>query len=254
MKTKKLMIALLALGAYFMSNAQSTYEWTQVGATPTTAVSRTGSISIYPSTGEYGLSATNLGLSSFSTVTATPNYSYTLNTSGYKYLYNASPVSCFASITNASGSPSFNTSIINPAANMTSSLTPGLLSFVASTPNGQSAASISNLGNLSLTTPSTLGTVNAISVSHYGSPASFTVSSSGDISTTGMVKIGPSTMATPNTNMYSLYVAKGILTEQVKVAVASSANWSDFVFANNYKLKTIKEVESYIATNKHLPD
>jgi len=53
---------------------------------------------------------------------------------------------------------------------------------------------------------------------------------------------------------YGLYVGSGILTSIVKVATVNSGNWSDYVFANKYKLKTLTEVAHYIKTNKHLPD
>jgi carbonic anhydrase/acetyltransferase-like protein (isoleucine patch superfamily) len=52
---------------------------------------------------------------------------------------------------------------------------------------------------------------------------------------------------------YKLYVADGILTEKVKVAVKSTADWSDKVFESNYPLKRLSEVATYIKTNKHLP-
>lgn len=52
---------------------------------------------------------------------------------------------------------------------------------------------------------------------------------------------------------YKLYVETGILTEKVKVAVKTTANWSDFVFDKNYKMPSLNEVEAYINANKHLP-
>lgn len=51
---------------------------------------------------------------------------------------------------------------------------------------------------------------------------------------------------------YSLFVKKGILSEDYSIAPVSS--WADFVFDNTYKLKPLSEVEKYIQTNKHLPD
>jgi hypothetical protein len=53
---------------------------------------------------------------------------------------------------------------------------------------------------------------------------------------------------------YKLYVAEGILTEKVKVALASSFAWADYVFADNYNLKPLSEVETFIKANKHLPN
>ena len=56
-------------------------------------------------------------------------------------------------------------------------------------------------------------------------------------------------------NEYNLYVSKGILTEKLKVANHSDlANWSDFVFNNDYRLASVYEVEKYIKENKHLPE
>ncbi len=66
----------------------------------------------------------------------------------------------------------------------------------------------------------------------------------------GQVKIG-------NVNMpkgYRLYVEEGILTEKLKVAVKNTANWADYVFAKNYNLMPLNEVEAYVAANKHLPN
>ena len=53
---------------------------------------------------------------------------------------------------------------------------------------------------------------------------------------------------------YMLYVQSGILTEKVKVAIKNSTNWSDFVFDDDYKIRPLSEVETFINKNKHLPD
>ncbi|GAB3746694.1 bZIP transcription factor [Spirosoma pomorum] len=52
---------------------------------------------------------------------------------------------------------------------------------------------------------------------------------------------------------YRLYVEDGILTEKVKVALKSTADWSDYVFAPTYKLRSLSEVSQYVQANKHLP-
>lgn len=67
--------------------------------------------------------------------------------------------------------------------------------------------------------------------------------------TTGKASIGAVT--TPGA--YKLYVEQGILTEKVKVAVKTSANWADYVFAPDYALKSLEEVETFVKANKHLP-
>jgi len=53
---------------------------------------------------------------------------------------------------------------------------------------------------------------------------------------------------------YLLYVKKGILAERVRVAVATSANWADYVFDDDYKLMPLNEVEAFIKANDHLPN
>ena len=53
---------------------------------------------------------------------------------------------------------------------------------------------------------------------------------------------------------YKLYVEDGILTERVRVAVKTSSDWADYVFAKDYQLKPLSDVASFIAANKHLPD
>ena len=92
------------------------------------------------------------------------------------------------------------------------------------------ASSITNKENSTLT----LGTNNATSMTLLANNS---------------VLIG--TAATPAG--YKLYVQQGILTEKVKVALTTSANWADFVFADNYNLQPLSEVESFIKQHKHLP-
>jgi hypothetical protein len=52
---------------------------------------------------------------------------------------------------------------------------------------------------------------------------------------------------------YRLFVDKGILTEKVKVAIKTSADWADHVFNKDYPLMPLGQVEQYIRKNGHLP-
>ena len=52
---------------------------------------------------------------------------------------------------------------------------------------------------------------------------------------------------------YRLYVADGVLTEKVKVAVKSTADWSDRVFEKGYQLRSLLAVEAFVGREKHLP-
>ncbi|WP_162386300.1 endonuclease/exonuclease/phosphatase family protein [Spirosoma endbachense] len=65
------------------------------------------------------------------------------------------------------------------------------------------------------------------------------------------VVIGTSFNKTPKG--YKLFVEEGILTEKVKVALKNTSEWSDYVFATDYRLKPLAEVAAYIRQHRHLP-
>ncbi len=69
----------------------------------------------------------------------------------------------------------------------------------------------------------------------------------------GKIYIGASATYPTNTGEYKLYVEGGILTEKVKVALRSTSNWADYVFADDYKLMPLHDVEKFINANNHLP-
>jgi len=53
---------------------------------------------------------------------------------------------------------------------------------------------------------------------------------------------------------YRLYVEQGILTERLRVAVNNTSNWADYVFADDYKLMPLEEVEAFVKKHNHLPN
>ena len=68
------------------------------------------------------------------------------------------------------------------------------------------------------------------------------------LKTSGKVVIGDtSAISTPGA--YNLYVQNGVLTEKVKVAVKTTADWSDDAFSNTPSLETVK---NSIETRSHL--
>ena len=76
---------------------------------------------------------------------------------------------------------------------------------------------------------------------------------SNNSSSNGKIYIGATAAYPSTTGNYKLFVEGGILTEKVKVALRSTANWADYVFEKNYDLMPLKNVEEYIAIHKHLP-
>ncbi|KPE52145.1 hypothetical protein [Chryseobacterium indologenes] len=53
---------------------------------------------------------------------------------------------------------------------------------------------------------------------------------------------------------YKLFVKDGIRTEKIKVDISANNGWADYVFAKDYKLMPLKELDHFIATNGHLPE
>lgn len=62
----------------------------------------------------------------------------------------------------------------------------------------------------------------------------------------------PTAAGSANVSGYNLFVKGGILTDEVRVALNST--WADYVFAKDYKLRPLSEVEAFIAQNNHLPN
>src|SRR5205807_1525998 len=52
--------------------------------------------------------------------------------------------------------------------------------------------------------------------------------------------VDPSSCSNAFPTGYRLYVKDGILTEKIKVGIACSSNWSDYVFDDNYKLQPLR--------------
>lgn len=53
---------------------------------------------------------------------------------------------------------------------------------------------------------------------------------------------------------YRLFVKDGIKTEKVKVEIAASNGWADYVFKNDYKLMPLQDLQTYIDEKGHLPE
>jgi trimeric autotransporter adhesin len=71
-------------------------------------------------------------------------------------------------------------------------------------------------------------------------------------SNNGKVVIGTGINSFPGD--FQLYVRGGILTERVRVAVANSDRWADYVFENGYQLMSLHNVEKHINYYHHLPN
>ncbi|MCA6069359.1 hypothetical protein JI747_019505 [Chryseobacterium sp. RG1] len=71
---------------------------------------------------------------------------------------------------------------------------------------------------------------------------------------TGKIGMGTENVNCSTCNDYRLFVREGIKTEKIKVDIAASNGWADYVFKKDYKLMPLKEVEHFINNNGHLPE
>ncbi|MDQ0593339.1 hypothetical protein QFZ37_001708 [Chryseobacterium ginsenosidimutans] len=80
------------------------------------------------------------------------------------------------------------------------------------------------------------------------------------IGNNGIIGIGQFTNQLPANGIaadgekYRLFVKDGIKTERVKVDIAASNGWADYVFEKDYKLMPLNNVEKFINENGHLPE
>ncbi len=89
----------------------------------------------------------------------------------------------------------------------------------------------------------------------YSLPTGYRLGVNGDANFTNKVVIGPYDSFTQGTpSGYNLFVSNGIITEKLKVAVKTTSEWSDYVFAEDYRLMPLEEVEQFVKSNNHLPN
>lgn len=72
------------------------------------------------------------------------------------------------------------------------------------------------------------------------------------LSNAGEVFIGRGLNREPIGN-YSLWVEKGIRAESLRVDIASSNGWADYVFDEDYEMMSLEELKAYIEERGHLP-
>ncbi len=68
----------------------------------------------------------------------------------------------------------------------------------------------------------------------------------------GQLGIGAPDPSKYSSPLYKLAVNGSAIFTQVVVKLYN--NWPDYVFGDNYKLRSLNSLEQYINTNKHLPD
>lgn len=106
----------------------------------------------------------------------------------------------------------------------------------------------SEYGQIEFNLPATQNTTEASISFINGSSEKVRINKNGKV----RIANGSDDFATPDG--YRLFVQDGILTEKVRVAVEGTADWADYVFADNYQLMPLEDVEEFTKENKHLPN
>lgn len=103
-------------------------------------------------------------------------------------------------------------------------------------------------GFIEFSAPATTNTTKAAIAFGYNSIEAMRINQN------GKVRIGNGANDIKTPDGYKLFVEEGILTEKVRVAVKTTTDWADYVFAPDYKLMPLNEVEIFTKENKHLPN
>jgi hypothetical protein len=81
-------------------------------------------------------------------------------------------------------------------------------------------------------------------------PEDYALFGIGNTYVSGYLRVGTTT--NPYSGQYKVVVDGKILTEEVRVQ--NSSGWPDYVFDEHYDLKSLPEIEQFIAQNHHLPN
>lgn len=198
--------------------------------------------------GNFGIKYTGSGLNFY--IPNNTNYLMYIRNNGYVGIGTSSPtekleVSGNAKATNVTATSAVQSSTLTVTGNVTFNSLAGSSSKILTVgSNGLlSSADMSEvgdgMGNHIATTNLNLNGKNIVGATN-GTGGIY-------VAQNGNVRIGAGT-ANPTK---ALEVNGAIRSKEVLVEVA---NWSDFVFDKDYDLMTLKEVESYIKENGHLPD
>jgi len=309
MKTKKIMVALLAFGAYFSGNAQT---WTPNTLNLTDAISRTGALTINSPTTTNTLTLNNSSISASNFLTGMyvggTGPSYSLTPTGLTFLrtqYQGSTSSTTISSglininaseansnTFTSGSSGVTSLTINGYGDLT---TKGNINAISNQVNAGrvyiGSTTATQIGQYGLgyvaitkdatakaiwvedarTTPSkpifsVMGDGQVNGNSFYGSTvhlSSLTNWGIGYYASAGDVTARPIYIEDASGNsIFSVFGngmvnAKTIKTGELRVIASPNMNtpyWADYVFAKDYKLRPLKDVEAFINANSHLPE
>ena len=85
-----------------------------------------------------------------------------------------------------------------------------------------------------------------------GTGRNYAIFADGDIKVNSQLFIGTSTTDEDNASTYELLVKGQAIVEELVIEL--SGDWPDYVFENEYDLKPLTEVQSFIDENGHLPN
>jgi hypothetical protein len=104
-------------------------------------------------------------------------------------------------------------------------------------------------GELTKNVPSSTSIAYSV---NYNGDKTFKVFGSGEVAIDGPMAIGELVTSVPSG--YKLAVEEGIITEKVRVQLCDEGvTWCDYVFNDNYDLKSIAEIKEFVSKQGHLP-
>lgn len=113
--------------------------------------------------------------------------------------------------------------------------------------------------NMEFHMPNNAAEADPASVSTHDSPGITKIKFTDSVHKSSLVvfnngKVTVGTDRFDNDPDYLFYVRKGIKAGQVKVESPAVNGWADYVFKKDYKLRSLADVEHYIAEKGHLPN
>jgi len=273
MKIKKILVTFFALGTFYSINAQTWSGGTLQFPAVNNGVNADGLTWLSTNPLQYGIYKTpgtwtspnfqQLKLSWTTGIIIDGGYSSIYTYTGTQIQPNGGPVFIGAksnSITPTLLSIYGNTTIGTTTAKNTLTVN-GAVKIGTQTQNGTSLLSIN--GDAFATSLSTTGTVKSQSIINSGDATIGTSGSSNILTLNGTLtqsngKVTLGTKVNPSIVLINTAIQDGssALTVNGKISATEievKDIAADFVFENNYKLSSLKEIESYINTNKHLP-
>lgn len=104
-----------------------------------------------------------------------------------------------------------------------------------------------------LTAPSSVPAVNGVATGQEFQDTDMPAKVRMELNQFGQLRIGPK-KAIGSHNDYRLSVYGKLTATSLYILADNATNWADYVFADDYRLTPLPELETYLKANRHLPE